>query len=345
MTTPFTPSKIVIYWLYLGIVLVLAMVVIGGITRLTHSGLSMVHWSFQGSLPPMSDAGWEDEFAGYQTSPEFQELHSSFTLSDFKSIYWWEYIHRMFGRMIGIVFIVPFAFFLFKKRIPKDHVKWFVGILALGALQALLGWYMVKSGLIDVPRVSHFRLAAHLFTAFLTCAVIYWTLLKYTYHGTVVSVVNSRQRILVALGMLISVQIIFGAFVAGLKAGWVHNTWPLMDGALISETVFSMEPWIRNFLEGKSGVQFVHRTLAVAVLLLSLLLFKDLEDYEGRSRKALFAFIVALVLQFILGVATLLLQVPITLAVLHQVVALIVVLSLVRLYFTLSFQPKPIEVS
>lgn len=342
MTTKFTPSKAVVYWLYLGILLVLAMVVIGGITRLTHSGLSMVHWSFGGSLPPMSEAGWQEEFAQYQQSPEFKELHFTFTLEDFKSIYWWEYIHRMFGRMIGVVFIIPFLFFLMKKRIPKELLGWFVLIFSLGTIQALLGWYMVKSGLVDVPRVSHFRLAAHLSTAFITCSVIYWTLLKYESFGKVLPASNPRKKAVLLLGGLVFIQIIYGAFVAGLKAGWIHNTWPLMDGQLISDSVFALEPMVSNFLEGKSGVQFIHRTLAIVILILAALQLRNASSLSTSNNKSLVVFLGALTLQFILGVSTLLLQVPIALGVLHQVIALVVLLSLIRYYYSLSYRPLPI---
>ena len=216
MTREFSPSKAVIYWLYLGILLVLAMVVIGGITRLTHSGLSMTHWTFSGSLPPTSDAAWTEEFSKYQSSPEYIELHSHFELEEFKSIYWWEYIHRMFGRMIGVVFLIPFLFFLALKKIPKDILPHFFIILGLGAFQAFLGWFMVKSGLVDVPRVSHYRLAAHLCTAFIACSYILWVAEKFKNFGHENKEVLPFRKKVVILGLLIFAQITWGAFVAGL---------------------------------------------------------------------------------------------------------------------------------
>src|SRR5690606_1373293 len=172
-----------------------------------------------------------------QESPEYKEVHSHFELDEFKSIYWWEYSHRMFGRMIGLVFIFPFLFFLWRKRIPKQMLPQFLIILALGAAQALLGWFMVKSGLIDVPRVSHYRLSAHLLTAFITCACILWVTLNYKAFGRQEKRTSSDQRHLLIFGSLLLLQIIYGAFVAGLRAGWVHNTWPLMDGSLIAPAV------------------------------------------------------------------------------------------------------------
>lgn len=330
MTDSFTPSKPVIYWLWSGIVLILIMVVIGGMTRLTHSGLSMVHWSFTGSLPPMTDADWATEFVKYQSSPEYKELHSHFSLADFKSIFWWEYIHRMFGRMIGVVFIVPFLFFLFKKRIPKRMLPQFAIILGLGAFQALLGWFMVKSGLVDVPRVSHYRLAAHLITAFITCAYILWVAQDYILFDRKEVAVSSWRKHGYALGGLLVIQIVFGAFVAGLKAGWVHNTWPLMDGALVAPAVTALDPVVLNFFEGKSGVQFVHRTLGLIVMLYAVWLAFSSKAKTDLRMKGPFQMVALFVLvQFTLGVSTLLLEVPVSLAVLHQVFALVLLLSVV----------------
>jgi len=286
MTHSFSPKKFVTYWLYLGILLVLGMVVIGGITRLTHSGLSMVHWSFAGSLPPSTEAAWQQEFTHYQASPEFKEVHNHFSLEDFKSIYWWEYIHRMFGRMIGMVFLLPFAFFLWKKWIPKDLLKHFFIILGLGAFQAFLGWFMVKSGLVDVPRVSQYRLAAHL----------------------------------------------------SIRAGWIHNTWPLMDGYVIAPAVTVIEPLISNFFEGRSGVQFIHRTLGMIVLVLALLLWRKSKAWRPDQRLGGMILSVTIGLQFILGVTTLLMEVPIYMGVIHQVFAMVVLLSVVYLYHQHSFQ-------
>lgn len=337
MTSAFTPKPVVRYWLYLGIVLVLAMVVIGGMTRLTHSGLSMVHWSFHGSLPPMDDVTWQEEFERYQESPEFKESHRHFTLGDFKSIYWWEYIHRMFGRLIGLVFIIPFVFFLIKKWIPKELLKHFFIILGLGAFQAFLGWFMVKSGLVDVPRVSHYRLAAHLSTAFIACSYIYWVALKYQHFNRMEPATNRSSRLPVVLGLLVLIQIIFGAFVAGLRAGWIHNTWPLMDGAIISPAALTMEPLIKNFIEGRSGVQFMHRTLGLIILAYAVYVFTQLKNHVAIVESSGRVAILLVLVQFILGVLTLLLEVPILMGVLHQVTALVLLLAIVRFYFSTKF--------
>jgi cytochrome c oxidase assembly protein subunit 15 len=338
MSTEFTPSKSVIVWLWSGILLILIMVSIGGLTRLTHSGLSMTHWTFTGSFPPMNDAEWNIEFDKYKTSPEFVELHNHFALEDFKSIFWWEYIHRMFGRMIGLVFIFPFVFFLIKRKIPMKLLPQFLIILGLGALQALLGWFMVKSGLIDVPRVSHYRLSAHLITAFVTCAYIFWALLNYSGFGKLKKQANTWSHCVGLLIFLLITQIIFGGFVAGLKAGWVHNTWPLMDGSLIAPSVFAMDPiWI-NFFEGKSGVQFIHRTLGILIFLYVAYVSWRIVRLGEKPLVApamLLAF--SIFTQVTLGVLTLLLLVPISLAVVHQVFALVTLLSGVWLWHRLKY--------
>jgi cytochrome c oxidase assembly protein subunit 15 len=340
MSDYFIPKSIVTNWLYLGIVLVLGMVVIGGITRLTHSGLSMTQWSFAGSLPPTTNEAWQAEFELYQASPEFKEVHTHFTLEDFQSIYWWEYIHRMFGRMIGVIFIIPFVFFLWKRWIPKDMLKHFLIILALGAFQALLGWFMVKSGLVDVPRVSHYRLAAHLSTAFIACSYIFWVAMRYRNYGQEEREVTSNRKWAVWIGSAVFIQIIYGAFVAGLRAGWIHNTWPLMDGSIISPAVTALEPLISNFFEGRSGVQFVHRTLGLVVLILAIVLWRRSLSWSPRLMRASMFVCVAIGIQFLLGVITLLMEVPIYMGVIHQVFALIVLLAIIHLYYQHSFRPS-----
>lgn len=333
MKQDFRPRRAVTWWLYLGIALVLTMVVIGGMTRLTNSGLSMVHWSFAGSLPPTTDAAWEAEFTRYQASPEFKEVHSHFGIEEFKSIYWWEYIHRMFGRMIGVIFIVPFVFFLWKRWIPADMRKHFFAILGLGAFQALLGWFMVMSGLVDVPRVSHYRLAAHLTTAFIACSYIFWVALHYQNYHTERRDHGVDPYLGAKFGGLLLLQIVFGAFVAGLRAGWVHNTWPLMDGSFIAPAVTALEPLWKNFFEGRSGVQFIHRTIGLLVLAYAFFLVVKATKYRTEIRNAIYITAGFTFLQFLLGVITLLLQVPIAMGVIHQVFALVLLLSVIHLHY------------
>ena len=317
------------------------MVVVGGITRLTHSGLSMVEWHlFMGSIPPLNHADWIDIFKKYQQFPEFQELNYDFKLDDFKSIFWWEYIHRMIGRLLGIVFIVPFSYFLVKRRLSKKLIKQSAVMFSMGALQGFLGWFMVKSGLVDKPDVSHYRLAMHLTTAFLTFAYTFWVALDLIFPSK--KEINTRFRNLIRVGLVILViQIIWGAFVAGLDAGWIHNHWPLMnDGELIHQSVTTeQEPLWRNFIEGKSGVQFIHRYLAYIVVgIIGFIWFKARKNKTTTlQQKGINLLLILVGVQFVLGVLTLVLFVPVWLGVLHQVTAFIL---LATMTFTLHRYSK-----
>ena len=318
-------NKKVIYWLLTGCTLIFIMVIVGGITRLTHSGLSISNYKLiSGTLPPMNEAEWLTAFDLYKQYPEYQKINSGFSLEEFKDIYFWEWIHRVIGRFIGLVFLLPFLYFLITKQLSKATIKKCILLLVLGGFQGFLGWYMVKSGLVDNPDVSHYRLAMHLTTAFITFAYTLWVALDLIYPT--LKKANKRFRLFLrmALGILI-VQIIWGAFVAGLDAGWIHNHWPLMNGGkLIHETVtLEQNPVWKNFVEGKSGVQFVHRYLAyIVVAMIAFIWFKARSFTLTTSQKNGVNLLVGLVLvQFILGVFTLLLQVPVWLGVLHQVVA------------------------
>lgn len=301
------------------------MVVVGGITRLTHSGLSISNYKLiSGTLPPMNNAEWDEAFNLYKQYPEYQKLNSSFTIEDFKDIYFWEWIHRVIGRFIGLVFFIPFLYFLIKKRLSTTTIKKCIVLLILGGFQGFLGWYMVKSGLVDNPDVSHYRLAMHLTTAFITFAYTFWVALDLWFPE--VSVVNSKMRNLLRFGLgLLVIQIIWGAFVAGLDAGLIHNHWPLMnDGELIHETVtLEQSPVWKNFVEGKSGVQFIHRYLAYLVVgFIGFIWMKSRKLLLSPEQKIGLKVLIGLVLvQFVLGVFTLILQVPVWLGVLHQVVA------------------------
>ena len=316
-------NKYVIYWLLTGCVLIFLMVVVGGITRLTHSGLSMSDYNLiSGTLPPMNDAEWEEAFDLYKQYPEYQKLNYHFSLEDFKSIYFWEWFHRVIGRFIGIVFILPFAFFLIKKKLDKPTIKKCTILLFMGGFQGFLGWYMVKSGLVDRPDVSHYRLAAHLTTAFLTFAYSFWVALDLIYAERKKANKHIRNLLRVGLVILI-VQIIWGAFVAGLDAGFIHNHWPLMsEGKLIHETVYiEQQPVLRNFIEGKSGVQFIHRYLAYIVVGIVFLLWYKAKKVELNSlqKKGIHLLMMLVGFQFLLGVLTLVYAVPLWLGVTHQV--------------------------
>lgn len=316
-------QKPVIYWLLIGCFLIFIMVLVGGITRLTHSGLSMSSYKLvSGTKPPMNDQEWNDAFDLYKQYPEYQKLNTHFSLEDFKDIYFWEWLHRVIGRFIGVVFVIPFLYFLTSKKLDRATIKKCVLLLLLGGFQGFLGWYMVKSGLIDQPDVSHYRLAAHLTTAFLTFAYSLWVALDLLYPNKKEVVVALRNLMRITLVVLI-IQIIWGAFVAGLDAGFIHNHWPLMsEGRLIHETVYMEQTSLmKNFIEGRSGVQFIHRYLAyIVVVLCALIWFKTKNRKLTLHQKNGVHLILAIVgLQFILGVFTLLYAVPLWLGIAHQI--------------------------
>jgi cytochrome c oxidase assembly protein subunit 15 len=316
-------NKKVIYWLLIGCLLIFIMVVVGGITRLTHSGLSISNYKLiSGTIPPMNDMEWQEAFNLYKQYPEYQKLNNNFTLQDFKDIYFWEWLHRVIGRFIGIVFLLPFLYFLVRKQLSKPTIKKSIVLLALGAFQGFLGWYMVKSGLVDNPDVSHYRLAAHLTTAFITFAYTFWVALDLMFPKKKQVKTHLRNFIRIGLTVLI-LQIIYGAFVAGLDAGFIHNHWPMMsEGKLIHETIYiEQDPLYKNFIEGKSGVQFIHRTLAyIVVILIVAIWFKarktEITNYQHKGINTL---LILVGLQFILGVFTILLSVPVWLGVAHQI--------------------------
>ncbi|OAB81488.1 COX15/CtaA family protein [Cochleicola gelatinilyticus] len=318
-------NKKVIYWLLTGCVLIFIMVVVGGITRLTHSGLSISNYKLiSGTIPPMNEVEWQEAFDLYKQYPEYQKLNNHFGLEDFKDIYFWEWFHRVIGRFIGVVFIIPFLYFLIRKQLTKPTIKKCIVLLLLGGFQGFLGWYMVSSGLVDRPDVSHYRLAMHLTTAFITFAYTLWVALDLWYP--VKKEIDTGFRNLIRWGLVVLIiQIIWGAFVAGLDAGWIHNHWPLMnDGKLIHETVtIEQQPVWKNFVEGKSGVQFVHRYLAyIVVAFIAVIGYRSRKHTKTLQQKTGIQLLVALVvLQFLLGVCTLIFQVPVVLGVLHQVVA------------------------
>ena len=316
-------NKKVIYWLLTGCFLIFIMVVVGGITRLTHSGLSISSYKLiSGTIPPMNDAEWTEAFELYKQYPEYQKLNNHFNLEDFKDIYFWEWLHRVIGRFIGLVFFLPFLYFLITKQLTKSTIKKAVILLIMGGFQGFLGWYMVKSGLVDNPDVSHFRLSAHLTTAFLTFAYTFWVALDLKFPCR--KKVNTSFRNFIRLGLAVLIlQIIYGAFVAGLDAGFIHNHWPLMsDGKFIHETVYiEQNPLYKNFIEGKSGVQFVHRMLAylVAFLLVSIWYKAKKMETTKLQNYAVTGLLIMVGVQFLLGVLTLIFHVPVWLGVAHQV--------------------------
>jgi cytochrome c oxidase assembly protein subunit 15 len=320
-------NKPVIIWLLSGCALLFVMVVVGGITRLTNSGLSMTDWHLvTDTLPPMSEAKWMQAFEEYKKFPEYQKIniHNDFTLSDYKFIYFWEWFHRFIGRIIGMVFLIPFIYFLIQKKLDKATINKCIILLAMGGFQGFLGWFMVRSGLIDNPDVSHFRLALHLTFAFITFAYTLWVALDLLYPNRIQ--INPQLRTIARFALFfLIIQIIYGGFVAGLNAGLIHNHWPLMsDGQFIHESVsLEKDTWLLRLTEGKSGVQFVHRTLAYLVVGLILFLFYKSKNHllSSQQNKGLQLLVAIVFLQFILGVFTLLYSVPFWLGLTHQIVA------------------------
>ena len=318
-------NKSVIIWLLSGCFLVFIMVVVGGITRLTNSGLSMTDWHLvTDTLPPLTEAKWQEAFDRYKQFPEYQKInvHNDFTLSDYKFIYFWEWFHRFIGRIIGLVFIIPFFYFLIKKKIDKATLNKCFVLLGMGALQGFFGWFMVKSGLVDNPDVSHFRLSLHLTFAFITFAYTLWVALDLIYPDKKAPVIPLKKIAQITL-ILLLLQIIYGGFVAGLNAGLIHNHWPMMsDGQFVHDSIFiEQKTLFLNLVEGKSGVQFVHRTLAYVVVGFILFLYfkgKKLK-INTQQQNGVNALVVLVFLQFILGIYTLLYHVPLWLGLAHQV--------------------------
>ena len=312
-----TPCRAVTVWLLFMACAVAAMVSIGGITRLTESGLSMVEWRpLVGWLPPLSEAEWQRVFALYRETPEFRQVNFAIDLEGFRQIFWWEYVHRLWGRLLGVFFILPLVWFWLRGRIDRRLRPRLALLLALGALQGLIGWWMVRSGLADRPDVSAARLAVHLGMALVIFALLVWTLLDRTRP-------QEGRRPLpswLLLG-LIAVAIVSGALVAGTNGGLIYNSFPLMDGALVPEDYRSGRSWAADALENPVTAQFHHRWLAVAALLAVVAAW--LRAGGPRAPMAEHLLLAAVLLQAGLGLATLLAVVPLGLAALHQLGAVL----------------------
>lgn len=318
------------------------MVLIGGLTRLTNSGLSMVEWNmFMGSLPPGSEIEWQETFDKYKQYPEYQLVNFDFGLEEFKEIFLWEYTHRFLGRLIGLVFIIPFLWFLFKGKLWPSLTYKLLIILFLGGLQGVLGWYMVESGLIKEPDVSHYRLAAHLLTAFITFAYTFWVALDLIYPKNRNRQLKMRPWIWSLLVLLI-LQIVYGAFVAGLNAGKIYTTWPKMGDTWIAESVGAMQPFFHNFIEGLAGVQFVHRYLAYIVVIMVLLVYFRARDLflNSKQKKGLNFLVIMVGVQFLVGVLTLVNSVPLLLGTLHQLGAFFLLAGIVFCLHVFTANPS-----
>ncbi|MFN3943806.1 MAG: COX15/CtaA family protein [Allosphingosinicella sp.] len=316
-------------WLFAVAALVVLMVVVGGITRLTESGLSMVRWEpISGIVPPLNEAQWQAEFDHYRQSPQYQQVNRGMSLDEFKTIFFWEYVHRVLGRLIGLAFALPLAWFAVKKAIPRGYGWKLVGLLALGGLQGAIGWWMVASGLVDEPAVSHIRLAVHLLTALVILGALVWVALDLR---TLARNPGAAPAGISALAVwtlsVLFVQFLFGAYVAGLDAGHAFNSWPLMGDALFPPDTPMLEPWLRNFVDNPIVVQFVHRWLAFAVAGVALALawraWRAGFAAEGAAVAGL------IVVQILLGIMTLLSGVELWVAVAHQGVAALLLVAIV----------------
>lgn len=316
-------------WLWGIVLLLLAMIMVGGATRLTDSGLSITEWQpILGAIPPLSDADWKLAFDKYKQIPEYHQVNKGMSLEAFKTIYWWEWGHRFLGRFIGLAFALPLAMFWLSGRLPKGYGLPLVGIFLLGGLQGAVGWYMVSSGLVDRIDVSHYRLALHLSIAFLILALVTWTVLSLSERDSraplLATTTPAQRRTAMLLVALFAAQLVMGAFVAGLKAGLTYNTWPLMDGRLIPNGLATMAPWWMNLAENITTVQFTHRMMAYLIVALALWqaisVGRTADDEDQRISAVLLA--LALVMQAALGIWTLLEagagKIPLGLGVAHQ---------------------------
>lgn len=318
-------------WLWSGAGLTFLILIIGGITRLTQSGLSIVDWQpIVGVIPPRSEAEWQAVFDQYRQFPEYQQLRRGMTLSEFKFIFFWEFIHRIAARLIGVVFLVPFLFFWLRGYFNRPLLRRALVLFGLGAMQGFAGWFMVASGLVDQPHVSHYRLATHLAIAFAIfgCCVWFASELKVSAARPRVSRGTHRFVLhgLYALGVLLGLQILWGAFVAGLKAGFLFNTFPLMGGGLVPPYVLGMDPPLLNLVENPVTVQWVHRVLGtvlgIGAVVFCLRAWR--RDPEPAARRLGAVFLALILSQYLLGVLTLLHRVPVPLGVAHQAMAMVV---------------------
>lgn len=319
-------------WFWSIALITMCVVMVGGVTRLTFSGLSIVDWNpIMGIVPPLSETDWQDAFERYQQFPEYQKVRQGLgmTLSEFKFIYFWEYLHRVLARTIGIVFLVPFLFFLARRWMNRPLAYRSLALFALGGMQGVMGWLMVASGLVDRPSVSHYRLAAHLSLAFIIFSYAVWLARELKVTGQAIEVPKAKlrklKRNLRLVGVLLAAQIIWGAFVAGLKAGFFSNTFPLMGGRWIPRDLLRLEPAIRNFFENGVAVQWFHRLLGTILGLVVIAVAAGVlrGGYDALNKRLAGAMGALIVVQYILGVLTLINAVPVALGVTHQVTALI----------------------
>jgi cytochrome c oxidase assembly protein subunit 15 len=320
-------------WLFFVAGLVLAMITVGGATRLTDSGLSITEWQpILGAIPPLTEEHWQEAFAKYKEIPEYHLVNKGMSLEAFKAIYWWEWGHRFLGRIIGLAFALPFAVFWFLGALRRGYALKFAGVLALGGLQGVIGWYMVKSGLVDRVDVSQYRLALHLTVAFLILALVVWLAFELGIPERDAAASRGLQTLPLLIVGAIFLQVVLGAFVASLKGGLVYNTWPTMGGTLLPDDLLVIEPWWHNPFENPVMAQFNHRLVAYAVVaLVAVEAWRTFASGAAREARISAGLLVAGVLgQAALGIWTLLEAVPLGLGIAHQACAAILLVLAVR---------------
>jgi cytochrome c oxidase assembly protein subunit 15 len=317
-------------WLTVVAAMIFLMVVVGGITRLTESGLSMVRWEpISGTIPPIGEAQWQAEFDHYRATPQYRQVNTGMTLSEFKNIFFWEYVHRLLGRLIGLVFAVPLLWFWWKRAIPAGYGWKLTGILALGGVQGGIGWWMVASGLVDVPEVSHIRLAVHLLTALLIFAATVWVAMDLKRLAADPGTAPVKMPLIGIWALcLLFLQFLFGAYVAGLDAGYAFNTWPKMGEDWFPTETPMLAPFLRNFADNPIVVQFIHRWLAFVVA--GLLVWLAVKAWAKGLRFDAGLLAGAVAAQILLGILTILSGVQIDIAVAHQGVAVLLLAALLN---------------
>ncbi|MDQ5904802.1 MAG: heme a synthase [Pseudomonadota bacterium] len=317
-------------WLFACSAMVFAILVVGGVTRLTHSGLSIVEWQpIVGVIPPLNQVEWEETFDKYKKTPEYQQVNHQMSLDEFKGIFYWEYWHRVLGRLIGVAFFVPFLYFWLRKKIEPGLTPKLLGIFLLGGLQGGMGWYMVKSGLVDDPRVSQYRLTAHLSIAFLIFISMMWValgLVAERARSSADAALRKMQRVGFWLCILVGYMVVTGGFVAGIRAGKAYNTFPLMNGHIVPPEIFMIDPWYLNFFNNMATTQFNHRLGAWLLAFIVPWFWYRLRatPVSVRARNVATLLLLVLAAQITLGIATLLMAVPVPLGAAHQGGAMVV---------------------
>jgi heme a synthase len=317
-------------WLWSIAAMTLAVLIVGGITRLTQSGLSIVDWKpLMGVIPPLNEAQWLERFEQYRQYPEYQQLRRGMSLDEFRFIYFWEYMHRLVARMIGVVFLIPFVIFAVRRRFSRGFAARALVLFALGGAQGVLGWLMVRSGLADQPHVSHYRLAAHLSLAFIIFGYAVWLARELRPDTRTAAEPAARRTMLRGLGWvgaLLAVQVVYGAFVAGLRAGFFYNTFPLMGGSLLPPHMWAHSPWLSNLVANPYTVQWLHRVIGTLLLIAAVVHFVRVlrAGVDPLSQRLNLALGSLIALQYGLGVLTLIMVVPVTLGVAHQAMAMVI---------------------